>query len=118
MCLIAFAIDTDPALPLLLAANRDEFFERPTEPMHRWSLPDGTAVVAGRDLRDGGTWLGVSEAGRVAMLTNVRSAHPGPGDAAAASCPRAGCRRQDLGQRCSPASTPPTTAVSIWWWAT
>jgi uncharacterized protein with NRDE domain len=79
MCLIAFAIDTDPALPLLLAANRDEFFERPTEPMHRWSLPDGTAVVAGRDLRDGGTWLGASEAGRVAMLTNVRSAHPGPG---------------------------------------
>lgn len=79
MCLIAFAIGTDPARPLLLAANRDEFFERPTEPLHRWALPDGTGVVAGRDLRDGGTWLGVSEAGRVAMLTNVRSASPGPG---------------------------------------
>lgn len=79
MCLIAFAIGTDPARPLLLAANRDEFFERPTEPLHRWALPDGTGVVAGRDLRDGGTWLGVSEAGRVAMLTNVRSANPGPG---------------------------------------
>lgn len=78
MCLIAFAIGTDPARPLLLAANRDEFFDRPTEPLHRWALPDGTGVVAGRDLRDGGTWLGVSEAGRVAMLTNVRSANPGP----------------------------------------
>lgn len=79
MCLIAFAVDTDPARPLLLAANRDEFFERPTEPLHRWALSDGTGVVAGRDLRDGGTWLGVSEDGRVAMLTNVRSPNPGPG---------------------------------------
>lgn len=79
MCLIAFAIGVDPGRPLLLAANRDEFFERPTEPLHRWQLPDGTGVVAGRDLRDGGTWLGVSDAGRVAMLTNVRSANPGPG---------------------------------------
>lgn len=79
MCLIAFAVDTDPACPLLLAANRDEFFDRPTEVLHRWTLPDGTGVVAGRDLRDGGTWLGMSETGRVAMLTNVRSANPGPG---------------------------------------
>lgn len=79
MCLIAFAIDADPACPLLIAANRDEFFDRPTEPLHRWALPDGTAVMAGRDLRDGGTWLGVGENGRVAMLTNVRSAQPGPG---------------------------------------
>ncbi|MFP8778003.1 NRDE family protein [Hydrogenophaga sp. RWCD_12] len=79
MCLIAFAIGADPHCPLLLAANRDEFFERPTAPLHRWALPDGTAVFAGRDLRDGGTWLGVSEGGRVAMLTNVRSAHLGPG---------------------------------------
>ena len=79
MCLIAFAIDADPACPLLIAANRDEFFDRPTEPLHRWALPDGSFVMAGRDLRDGGTWLGVGENGRVAMLTNVRSAHPGPG---------------------------------------
>ncbi|MGS5087181.1 NRDE family protein [Hydrogenophaga sp. A37] len=79
MCLIAFAIDADPACPLLIAANRDEFFDRPTEPLHRWALPDGSFVLAGRDLRDGGTWLGVGESGRVAMLTNVRNAHPGPG---------------------------------------
>jgi len=79
MCLIAFAIDASPACPLLIAANRDEFLDRPTEALHRWALPDGTGVVAGRDLRDGGTWLGVSETGRVAMITNVRSAKAGPG---------------------------------------
>jgi uncharacterized protein with NRDE domain len=79
MCLIAFAIDASPVCPLLIAANRDEFLDRPTEALHRWTLPDGTGVVAGRDLRDGGTWLGVSETGRVAMITNVRSAQAGPG---------------------------------------
>ncbi len=72
MCLIAFALNADPALPLLIAANRDEFLERPTAPLHRWLLDDGTEVLGGRDLRDGGTWLGLSPQGRVAMLTNVR----------------------------------------------
>jgi len=74
MCLIAFALDGRADVPLLLAANRDEFFDRPTVGLHRWPLPDGTQVLAGRDLREGGTWLGVSTSGRVAMLTNVRSA--------------------------------------------
>lgn len=74
MCLIAFAIGTSPACPLLLASNRDEYFDRPTAALHRWTLDDGTPVLAGRDLRDGGTWLGMSVRGRVAMLTNVRSA--------------------------------------------
>jgi uncharacterized protein with NRDE domain len=72
MCLIAFALNADPAWPLLIAANRDEFMDRPTAPLHRWRLDDGTEVVGGRDLRDGGTWLGLSPAGRLAMLTNVR----------------------------------------------
>lgn len=72
MCLIAFALNADPACPLLIAANRDEFLDRPTAPLHRWLLDDGTEVVAGRDLRDGGTWLGLNTRGRVAMLTNVR----------------------------------------------
>lgn len=77
MCLIAFAIGTSPELPLLLAGNRDEFFERPTEGLHRW--PDGNGIWAGRDGRDRGTWLGVSESGRVALLTNVRSGLSGAG---------------------------------------
>ncbi|MFN7120892.1 MAG: NRDE family protein [Hydrogenophaga sp.] len=78
MCLIAFALNADPAWPLLIASNRDEFFERPTAPLHRWRLDDGTEVVGGRDLRDGGTWLGVNARGRVAMLTNVRQPTPQP----------------------------------------
>lgn len=80
MCLIAFAIEAQPACPLLIAANRDEFLDRPTAGLHRWALPCGTDVVAGRDLRDGGTWLGVSPSGRVAMLTNVRDGQPGTGE--------------------------------------
>ncbi len=79
MCLIAFAIDAAPDCPLLIAANRDEFFDRPTAALHRWATDDEAGIWAGRDLRDGGTWLGVSESGRVAMLTNVRSAQAGPG---------------------------------------
>lgn len=79
MCLIAFAIGVHPGCPLLLASNRDEFFDRPTDRLHRW--PDSQpGIWAGRDRRDGGTWLGLSDAGRVAMLTNVRSAQPGPGE--------------------------------------
>jgi uncharacterized protein with NRDE domain len=74
MCLIAFALNARPGLGLLLAANRDEYFDRPTARLHRWNLPDGSEVVAGRDLREGGTWLGAAVSGRVAMLTNVRSA--------------------------------------------
>ncbi|WP_082876937.1 NRDE family protein [Hydrogenophaga crassostreae] len=78
MCLIAFAIDVEAGVPLLIAGNRDEFFERPTAPLHRWALPNGVEVVGGRDLRDGGTWLGLNTQGRLAMLTNVRSAQMGP----------------------------------------
>jgi len=74
MCLIAFAINTQPGQALWVAANRDEQWQRETAPLHRWALPDGTEVVGGRDLRDGGTWLGISPNGRVAMLTNVRQA--------------------------------------------
>lgn len=77
MCLIAFAIGAHPGCPLLLASNRDEFFDRPTEALHPW--PDGSGIWAGRDGRDGGTWLGVGRSGRVAWLTNVRSAQAGPG---------------------------------------
>lgn len=72
MCLIAFALNAHEGCPLRIASNRDEFLDRPTAPLHRWTLADGTEVVGGRDLRDGGTWLGLSPQGRVAMLTNVR----------------------------------------------
>ncbi|VVD82846.1 NRDE family protein [Pandoraea capi] len=70
MCLIVFSWQPDAATPLVLLANRDEFFERPAEPMHWWS--DRPDVLAGRDLRGGGTWMGVNRAGRFAALTNFR----------------------------------------------
>lgn len=72
MCLMAFSLPARPADGWLLAANRDEALDRPTAALHRWLTPQGTHVVAGRDLRDGGTWIGSTPGGRVAMLTNVR----------------------------------------------
>ena len=76
MCLIAFALNASARWPLVIAANRDEFWHRPTLPLQRWTTPAGVEVVCGRDLQAGGTWMGVSPGGRVAMLTNVREANP------------------------------------------
>ena len=71
MCLIFLAWRRHPDYRLVVAANRDEFYARPTAPAAYWSeAPD---VLAGRDLEGGGTWLGVTRAGRFAALTNVRS---------------------------------------------
>lgn len=70
MCLIVFAIGSHPRYPFLLAANRDEFYARPTQPLHVW--PDAPHIIAGRDLEAGGTWLGVARSGRFAAITNVR----------------------------------------------
>jgi len=69
VCLIAFHWQPDGPLPLLLAANRDEFYERPTAPLAWW---EGDRILAGRDLRAGGTWLGVTRHGRMAAITNHR----------------------------------------------
>jgi uncharacterized protein with NRDE domain len=74
MCLMAFALSVDPSLPLWLASNRDERWDRPTAPLHRWILANGVAVIGGRDEQDGGTWLAASKHGRIAWLTNVREA--------------------------------------------
>ncbi|RZL37259.1 MAG: NRDE family protein, partial [Rubrivivax sp.] len=70
MCLAAFALNAHPRFPLVIAANRDEFFARAAAPMAWWvDRPD---VLAGRDLSAGGTWFGLTRAGRLALLTNVR----------------------------------------------
>lgn len=77
MCLIAFAIGASARWPLVVAANRDEFLNRPTQPLGRWQTAAGQTIISGRDLRAGGTWLGLTPGGRVAFLTNVREA-PAP----------------------------------------
>jgi uncharacterized protein with NRDE domain len=70
MCLILFSFNTQPGFRLILAANRDEFYARPTRPLSAWT--DVLDVYGGRDLKEGGTWLGVSRRGRLAALTNFR----------------------------------------------
>jgi len=71
MCLIVFAWHVVPGLPLVLAANRDEFYARPTAAAAWW--PDHPQVYAGRDLQGNGTWLGITQDGRFAALTNIRN---------------------------------------------
>ncbi len=70
MCLILFAHRAVPRYALVLAANRDEFFARPTEPANYWT--EAPQVLAGRDLEKGGTWMGVTRDGRWAAVTNYR----------------------------------------------
>lgn len=70
MCLILVAWQAHPEYPLVVAANRDEFFKRPTAPASFWR---GGKVLAGRDLEAGGTWMGTTVDGRFAALTNFRA---------------------------------------------
>ena len=70
MCLILFALDAHPRYRLVLAANRDEFYARPTAPAA--FRDDSPNILAGRDLHGGGTWCGITTAGRFAAVTNYR----------------------------------------------
>ena len=79
MCLVAFAIGVSERWPLLIAANRDEFLNRPTLPLARWQTASGREILSGRDLRAGGAWMGITPGGRVAFLTNVRGARADAG---------------------------------------
>ena len=70
MCLILFAYDCHPDYRLILAANRDEFFSRPAAPLGFWE--DRPQILAGRDLEQSGTWMGVTLQGKFAAITNYR----------------------------------------------
>lgn len=72
MCLAAFAINASARWPLVIASNRDEFFDRPALALARWQTASGRNIISGRDVLAGGTWLGMTPEGRVALLTNVR----------------------------------------------
>lgn len=84
MCLVALAVDQDRRFPLVLATNRDEFLARPAARLGWWSPGEGwPSILGGRDLSAGGTWLGLTAAGRLALVTNVR--RPGATDPEAPS---------------------------------
>jgi uncharacterized protein with NRDE domain len=70
MCLILLAIKAHPDYKLILAANRDEFYDRPTAPASFWM--EAPHLLAGKDLKAGGTWMGVTTSGRIAAVTNYR----------------------------------------------
>jgi uncharacterized protein with NRDE domain len=70
MCLVLIVLGSHPDYPLIVAANRDEFYDRPTAPAGFWD--DAPAILAGRDLKAGGTWLGINRQGRFAAVTNYR----------------------------------------------
>lgn len=70
MCLIVFSWQPDGEIPLTLVANRDEFYHRPTLPVHFWK--DHSHILGGKDMEAGGTWLAFCRKGRFAAITNYR----------------------------------------------
>lgn len=89
MCLIGFAWRRHPRFPLVLAANRDEFHARETAAAGFW--PRHPQVLGGRDLKAGGTWMGITRTGRFAALSNYRG-----GSGATAACSRGALVRDFL----------------------
>lgn len=70
MCIILFSYNHHPKYRFIVAANRDEVYNRPTEPASFWK--DQPGILAGRDLEQLGTWMGITRTGRLAALTNIR----------------------------------------------
>ncbi|MEM9102591.1 MAG: NRDE family protein [Pseudomonadota bacterium] len=70
MCLVFFAYQCHPIYPLIIVGNRDEYFHRPTQPMHWWE--SNTNLLAGKDLQSGGTWMGFKKNGDFSIVTNFR----------------------------------------------
>jgi uncharacterized protein with NRDE domain len=74
MCLVALALDHSRRFPLVVAANRDEYFDRPSSRLAWWEPGKGApAILGGKDLQSGGTWMGLTSEGRFALVTNVRN---------------------------------------------
>ena len=70
MCILLLSYQMHPDYPLILAANRDEYYDRPTRPLDYWD--DAPDTLAGRDLKNQGTWLALTRTGRIASITNFR----------------------------------------------
>lgn len=99
MCLIIFAYQTDSRFPLVVAANRDELFSRPTAQAALWTDEEsGRQILSGRDKQAGGTWLGTTQNGRFAAVTNIRD----PSQTQRRPRSRGDLTRQFLGGNASP----------------
>lgn len=72
MCIVFLAIDQHPDYPLIIAANRDEYHDRPSTSMEFWE--EHPQILAGRDLRESGTWLGLTRSGYFCTVTNYPDA--------------------------------------------
>jgi uncharacterized protein with NRDE domain len=79
VCLLVLAWNTHPRYRLVVAANRDEYHDRPSAPLGRWPAP--AELIAGQDLRAGGTWLGIDRRRRFGIVTNFRDLLPAPAHA-------------------------------------
>jgi uncharacterized protein with NRDE domain len=129
MCLIALALNQHARYPLVIAANRDEFLHRPAAALDWWRAGlDPVPLLGGRDLQAGGTWMGLSAHGRLAMLTNVRdlprhkSAAPSRGAIVPAwllsHAPEAGFWRDIVAQHHNPFNLLAADLITgRWWWA-
>jgi uncharacterized protein with NRDE domain len=128
MCLIGLALDAHPRFALVIAANRDEFFDRPAAQLDWWRThADAPWLLGGRDLSAGGTWMALSERGRIGALTNVRDPARRRSDAASRGALVTGwldggdvLRRPSLRR---PSNTNPFNLIGgdlrsgAWWWA-
>ncbi len=76
MCLVMLGWQRSVDYPVIIGANRDERFDRPSSPIGWWE--DHSDILAGRDLTAGGTWLGISRNGRFGIITNFRDPKPMP----------------------------------------
>lgn len=76
MCLILFAIAPMDEYQLVVAANRDEYYDRPSRPAMFW--PENPEILAGKDMSMGGTWMGITKSGRFAAVTNFRETPADP----------------------------------------
>jgi uncharacterized protein with NRDE domain len=74
LCIVLFSYANHASYSIIVAHNRDEYYERAALPAHFWG--DNPNILAGRDLEYGGTWLGVTRNGRIALLTNYRKGRP------------------------------------------
>ena len=79
MCILFIAVDRHPEYPLIICANRDEFYNRPTRSARFWQK--APSLLAGKDLQAGGSWLGVNHQGNFAAVTNLRTGKGSRSDA-------------------------------------